>query len=247
MELLTTDLERAGRFYSGLFGWSSTPGQVDQRYLECSTAAGAVAGILEKVPDDEPMADVWTVYLLTRDLEQSLAGAEDAGAEIVVPATGSGDLGRLAGVIGPAGAYVGLWEPGTFAGTEGIGTPGSLAWGELWTRAFDAAMTFYHEAFGWPVVLHEDGTHRPRYATHGAGHHAAVGILDATDLLGPDDPSHWVVYFAVSDLDDATTRVKELGGTVIGEPIDTMVGRAAVCLDDQGAAFRLAEYAEGSS
>ncbi len=243
MELLTTDLERAGRFYSSLLGWSTARGQIDPRYLECSTAAGAVAGILEKVPDDEPMADVWTVYLRTTNLEQSLLAAENAGAEVVVPATVSGDLGRLAGVIGPAGAYVGLWEPGTFEGTEGIGTPGSLAWGELWTRAFDAAMTFYDQAFDWPVVLHEDGTHRPRYATHGAGHDAAVGILDAADLLGPHDPSHWVVYFAVSDLDASRARVSELGGTVIGEPIDTMVGRAAVCRDDQGASFRLAEYA----
>jgi len=52
-----------------------------------------------------------------------------------------------------------------------------------------------------------------------------------------DTPTHWGVYFAVSDADAIAARVPELGGKVLRPPFDTPVGKIAVLVDPQGAHF----------
>jgi predicted enzyme related to lactoylglutathione lyase len=64
-------------------------------------------------------------------------------------------------------------------------------------------------------------------------------MFDLTSGHVPDDvPAHWMVYFAVDDVDATSARVKELGGEVVVGPDDIpKVGRFAVLRDPQGAHF----------
>ena len=51
-------------------------------------------------------------------------------------------------------------------------------------------------------------------------------------------PPHWQPYVAVEDVDATTAKAKELGGSVLAEPMDVpTVGRIAVLRDPQGATF----------
>jgi uncharacterized protein len=55
-----------------------------------------------------------------------------------------------------------------------------------------------------------------------------------------DVPDHWLVYFGSADVDADAKKAAELGGTVAVEPTDIPgMGRFAVLLDPQGAAFAI--------
>jgi predicted enzyme related to lactoylglutathione lyase len=60
-------------------------------------------------------------------------------------------------------------------------------------------------------------------------------------------PPHWMVYFAVDDIDAAAARVEELGGRVAVPPTDTPAGRFAVVNDPQGAVFSIIRLAPGGA
>jgi uncharacterized protein len=58
--------------------------------------------------------------------------------------------------------------------------------------------------------------------------------------VSDDTPPHWSTVFAVADADEAVARAKELGGSVLMEPIDLPdIGRLAVLQDSAGAAFQV--------
>jgi len=117
-----------------------------------------------------------------------------------------------------------------------VNAPGALMWNELSTGDIDAAAGFYGELFGWEIQ--ETRPEPERYLAILNGDARNGGIRGATP---PDFPPHWLVYFAVEDLDAAMARAGELGGAVHAGPIDIGPGRLAVVADPQGAFFALYE------
>jgi predicted enzyme related to lactoylglutathione lyase len=89
------------------------------------------------------------------------------------------------------------------------------------------ARTFFAGLFGW-TFRDEQGGHSARLAT------AEVGVH-------PDDPARdIVVYFAVTDIEAAVARVRELGGDAPDPgPAQGDFGRFVECKDDQGIKFGL--------
>ena len=64
-------------------------------------------------------------------------------------------------------------------------------------------------------------------------------MMEKPPQMPAEVPSHWVVYFNVTDTDDAVARVAELGGAVIMPPMDIEPGRFAVVADPTGATFNV--------
>jgi uncharacterized protein len=65
-----------------------------------------------------------------------------------------------------------------------------------------------------------------------------AGGMQMNEQFPPDVPSHWMMYFAVDDLEARTEKVRELGGAVTVPPSDIPdMGRFAVLGDPQGAVF----------
>jgi predicted enzyme related to lactoylglutathione lyase len=52
-------------------------------------------------------------------------------------------------------------------------------------------------------------------------------------------PPHFLVHFAVADVETALAKVNRLGGRVQAPPFDASYGRVTVVTDDQGASFAL--------
>jgi hypothetical protein len=63
------------------------------------------------------------------------------------------------------------------------------------------------------------------------------GMVDIGGRAPDEVPAHWLVYFAVEDVDAALAQAKAGGGNVAVEPIDTPAGRLAILTDPFGAAF----------
>jgi predicted enzyme related to lactoylglutathione lyase len=67
---------------------------------------------------------------------------------------------------------------------------------------------------------------------------AAYGLSD--EQLRLNVPPNWMIYVTVSNVDDSTSKVTELGGRILAGPFDAAdFGRMAVVSDPAGAIFSL--------
>ena len=96
---------------------------------------------------------------------------------------------------------------------------------------------FYSTVFGWTKDTQNFGP--MEYTMFANAERPAGGMLKITPEMGPIPPN-WLVYFAVDDCDAKVQRATELGGSVM-KPADDIpgVGRFAILLDPQGAAFAI--------
>ncbi|MFF5446794.1 VOC family protein [Streptomyces sp. NPDC012888] len=236
------DVEAGKRFYGELFGWTfgASSGQYGG-YTQAYSRGQNVAALAPK-PDGR-MPTVWGVYLYTSDAYAAAARIRAAGGQMVMDPMPVGSYGTAAMAADPGGAVFGLWQPGTHHGFEASMEPGAYCWTEVYTRARDAVDTFYAQVFGYvPQDQDDAGIEYRTWSPPGSKpgpETAVVGRSLITDAFPEYLPAHFLVYFAVADVDASAATVRRLGGRVTADPFDTPYGRIAVVTDDQGAAFAL--------
>jgi predicted enzyme related to lactoylglutathione lyase len=225
-------------FYDALFGWThESAGEDYGGYVNFSKDGIAVAGCMRN-GGESGMPDVWSVYLAVIDAAASVGTATAHGGAVIVPAMDVMELGRMAVLVDPGQAAIGVWQPGLHQGFGLLAEPGAPAWFELHTRDYEASVAFYRDVFAWDTHPVSD-TPEFRYTTFGEDEGALAGIMDASAFLPDGVPAHWSVYFAVTDTDAALARVAELGGAVVMDAEDTPYGRLATAADPTGALFKL--------
>src|SRR4029453_13682949 len=232
IDLFTSDPEASKSFYGELFGWTAEDaGEEYGHYINFSKDGVRVAGGMQNDGSGGP--DVWSVYLATADAKATENQAQAEGAQVVVPAMDVGTLGTMEVLIDPSGAAIGAWQPRDFPGFGVWGEDGTPGWFELQTRDYAAAVAFYQRVFGWDT--HEVGDSDDfRYTTLGEGENQLAGIMDASGFLPEGVPSHWGVYFAVSDADATIAKAVAAGATVVSPAMDTPYGRLASLPDPPG-------------
>jgi predicted enzyme related to lactoylglutathione lyase len=195
-----------------------------------------VAGMMPLMQEGQPPA--WSTYVAVEDAEATAGKVRDSGGQVMAEPMDVMDLGRMAIFADPSGAVFGIWQAGTFPGAGFVNESGAVLWNELNTRDPDAAKDFYTGVFGWET--RDFGGGDPPYLTvHPGGAERGVGgIMDMRGRVPDEVPAHWMVYFAVDDVDASAAKVKELGGAVTLEPTDIpQVGRVAIVHDPHGAHF----------
>lgn len=114
--------------------------------------------------------------------------------------------------------------------------PGVPCWVDTSQPDPEAAVPFYAGLFGWEFedVMPPGSEGKYFMARIRGGHVAAVGsVPDAAPAV-----AMWNTYVWVESADDAASKVREAGGSVVMEPFDVMdSGRMAVFTDPEGAAF----------
>jgi predicted enzyme related to lactoylglutathione lyase len=123
------------------------------------------------------------------------------------------------------------------AGMSDLGS--RFVWYELMTTNTAAARQFYGTVVGWGT--RDASQPEMAYTLFTVGTIPVAGLMDLPHQATRNGaPAHWIGYVAVPDVDAATSRVAELGGTVHVRPTDIPdVGRFAVVSDPQKAAFTL--------
>ena len=125
-------------------------------------------------------------------------------------------------------------------GSGGYGAPGFLCWNELGTNDPDKAGQFYSNVFGWARQAFPGPI---EYTLFNNGDRGVGGMYKITPEMGPIPP-HWLVYFAVDDCDAKVQKATELGAQVMKPAEDIPgVGRFAILIDPQGAAFAIIKTA----
>jgi predicted enzyme related to lactoylglutathione lyase len=234
IDLGSSDVEAAGRFYGSLFGWEfQSAGPDTGGYGFFMLKGKMVGGIGPLMSEQQPVA--WSTYIDSADADETTAKARAAGGTVIVEPMDVMDAGRMAMFIDPTGAAIGIWQAKGHGGAELANEPGAFTWNELATRDIEAAKAFYKAVFNW------DGTTQPfgptTYTEFKIGDRSVGGMRE----IGPDEPAqmpaHWLVYFAVADTDAAVATIAQQGGKVVVPPMDIEPGRFSIASDPQGAPF----------
>jgi predicted enzyme related to lactoylglutathione lyase len=238
VDLMSSDLAKSKAFYGELFGWVvGEPAEEFGGYRTFELDGEQVAGLMARQDDGVPM-DLWSVYLAVTDTEATVGAVEAAGGQVYSGAMAVGDLGVMAIVADPAGAMIGMWQPGEHRGGV-VATDGAPCHWELWTRDHDASLGFYESVFGWQGRTTTHSEPGFTYTTLDIADGENAGVMDASGFLPEGVPSHWSVYFAVDDVHKTLERVEALGGSIVQAAEDTPYGVLATASDSTGAIFKL--------
>lgn len=238
IELGASDLDAAKRFYGDLFGWRSTDSPIDDSavYTLFHIQNRNVAGCYQLDPKQHlGVPPHWMTYIQAENADASAERATSLGAKLIVDPFDIFDLGRMAALQDPCGAYFCLWQPLRHHGIAIEGVPGAPCWFELATPDPERARDFYTQLFAWETY----SRHEENYLHIKAGGRESGGILPLS-AIGKDVPPHWVPYFLTADCDATATRAREMGAQWCMEPTTLPgVGRLATVKDPQGAVFSL--------
>jgi predicted enzyme related to lactoylglutathione lyase len=106
-ELSTTNVDRAGVFYGGLFGWtpkaSEMPGMVYTTFMLGNTDAMA-GGMMAQPKEMAGAPSTWSVYFSVTDADKTVEAAKSLGGKVLVPPTDIPTIGRFAVLTDPQGA-----------------------------------------------------------------------------------------------------------------------------------------------
>ena len=241
VELGTTDTVAAKTFYTQLFGWDyeDYPMGPDAVYTMLKLNGKDVAALYELMPDmrAQGVPPHWLSYVFVDNADETAEKAKAEGATLLKEPFDVMTVGRMAVVQDPTGAVFALWQARDHGGSAIRMVPNSLCWNELGTNDTQKAGEFYSNVFGW---TREGFSGSPvEYTIFKNGDQGAGGMYKITPEMGPVPP-HWLVYFAVDDCDAKVQTATELGAKIMkpAEDIPT-VGRFAILIDPQGAAFAL--------
>ena len=111
VELSTTDLKAATKFYKSLFDWKlQSMDMGGSTYVMIDAGDGKVGGGMQKKQVPEAPA-MWLSYVEVADVKKTIAKAKKLGANAVLEYQEVPGMGALGIFVDPSGAALGVWQP----------------------------------------------------------------------------------------------------------------------------------------
>jgi len=237
-DLSTPDQDAAKQFYGQLFGWEAVDNPVgDGAVYSMMQIAGKPAAGIGPQPEQQRDAGVpplWNSYVTVDSADDAADRAQKLGATVHAPAFDVMDVGRMAVIQDPQGAYFMVWEPKLHIGASVVNAAGALSWNELATPDINASAEFYGELFGWKYETYE-GMAMPYMVIQTADGNSNGGLRGAME----NEPTYWLVYFGTDNIEDGMADATEAGATALVPATDIGMGQIGVLQDPQGAVFAL--------
>ena len=120
VELNTTDVDKAKKFYGKLFDWEledvdmgsgGPPGLVanDNMYTMIKPGDGTGGGMVKQGAPGAPSS--WLAYVSVDDVGAVTEKAKSLGAKVMLDVTEVPNAGWMSIIVDPTGAALGLWKP----------------------------------------------------------------------------------------------------------------------------------------
>ncbi len=241
-ELMTTDPQAAGAFYSKVLRWKTQPSGMPDYTLWVAGKTQA-AGLMAQ-PESARQSGAppnWLVYIGTPDVDATAAAAERLGGKVLKAPADIPSVGRFAVIADPQGATFAIFTPGGSAPPEGAPSERVLL-----ARARHAAISRRRSR---STRSSSAGAADPTHDMGPAGiyqliEHGGAQVGGAYKLMDASKPPHWLTYISVASVDKAAAAAKAAGGRVTQGPMEVPGGsRIAQILDPQGGAFAVHEPA----
>ena len=239
IELATSDQHAAKSFYGALFGWTArdVPIGPDQVYslleLQGHVAAGAFA-----ISPNEKAAGIpphWHLYIAVPSADEAAKKVGELGGTVVEAPFDVSDRGRAALIQDPTGAFFSVWQGMKRPGIGVTGDAGAFCWADLNTPDPERAKTFYEGLFGWKLKAGQGKESEYLHIVNGENY---IGGVPPVHQSSAGTPPHWLIYFAVADVDATSQRATDMHARILLPPTDFEgVGRVAILADAQGAVF----------
>jgi predicted enzyme related to lactoylglutathione lyase len=106
-ELATTDVAGATAFYTSLLGW--TTAAFGPEYTLFKKGDHDIGGMM-KAPQPGMPAQ-WVAYVTVEDVDATAAKAVELGGKVMAPPFDVPSIGRIAILLDPQGAPIGIFKP----------------------------------------------------------------------------------------------------------------------------------------
>jgi predicted enzyme related to lactoylglutathione lyase len=109
-ELGTQDVEGAEKFYSAVFGWTTTDmGEEYGGYKIFQIGETRVAGVMKL--QDASTPSMWAPYVAVEDVDATVAKTKELGGSTILEPMDVPNVGRIAYLKDPLGAVFGIIKP----------------------------------------------------------------------------------------------------------------------------------------
>ncbi|MES1982993.1 MAG: VOC family protein [Pseudomonadota bacterium] len=248
VDLVTSDLDGAKRFYSSLFGWTYKDVNAGELNYAIALLDGRpVAGLFSRQPPrDESKRPAWLTFIAVPDVDATTQLSVKNGARILFQPRTYPKRGRQAVFADPQGAVFAVLASASGDPPDVLALPGEWIWSSLITTDPDNDAAFYQTLFGYTVFPQpaDDGQEHLLLATDDSAR-ASINPLPAN---APKQRPHWLNFVRVTDAVATAAQVKMLGGRVLVEPRpDRHGGQVAVVADPAGAVFGLLEWVDSDN
>ena len=233
--------KRRRAFYDALFGWTGrdVPIGPDEVYslLELQGRVAAGAFTISPAESAAGIPPHWHLYVAVASADDAAKKAAELGGKVVEAPFDVKDRGRAALIQDPTGAFISVWQANQRPGIGVTGEAGAFCWADLMTPDQARAKTFYEGLFGWKL---KPGQGKESGYLHIVNGENYIGGVPPAHQSNPKDPPHWLIYFAVADVDKTFQKAKDMSARVVLRPMDFEgVGRVAMLADPLGAVFAL--------
>lgn len=239
-ETMTKDLEKAKRFYGGLFGWAFEDfpgGDPKDPYPMIKVSGKTVGGMMAMKPGMQ-MPCYWTSYVSVADVDGSCAAAKAHGGSVPWGPVDIPNVGRMAMVAAGDGACLSIMKAAGPDDMPAGGRPGvgEFCWETLSAKDVDEAKAFWTKVVpSWKAAAGANGI--PTFAVGEGMENQIADVQPARNM-----PPNWFTYVVVEKIEPALAQAEKLGGkTMMPAMAIPNVGRIAGITDDQGAALGLFE------
>ena len=240
-DLVTDDPAASQAFYAALLGWEFEQTTRSGSPYIIARSGGQVAGGIVRRKETRSGPATWLSYLSVPDLDRALAQVTSAGGTVVLPPTAVGAYGRVAVVLDPQGAPLGLaGVTGTLPAEPSQPPLHRFFWMEHLAKDGPAALAFYKGLAGYDSSVAPGAT--------GVEYHvlkrqrSRAGLLQLTAEMAGVQPN-WLPYVRVADPAALAAKAASLGGRVVIAPrADVRNGTLAIVADPRGAALALQKW-----
>jgi predicted enzyme related to lactoylglutathione lyase len=240
-DLVTHDTAASQKFYAALLGWEFERLTRNGRPYVIVRSGGEIAGGIVQRDETKVGPAVWLSYLSVASLDQAIGQVTSAGGQVVLAPTTVGAYGRVAVVLDPQGAPLGLASiTQSLPAEPAQPLLNRFFWMEHLAKDGPAALAFYQSLAGYESSAS---------ATEGGIQYhvlkrqrSRAGLMQIpTQLEGVQ--TNWLPYVRVEDAAALATRAVSLGGNIVIAPrADLRKGTLAIIVDPTGAALALQKW-----
>jgi predicted enzyme related to lactoylglutathione lyase len=239
-DLVTHDVAASQKFYAALLGWEFETTTRSGRPYVIARSGGQATGGMVKREDAKPGPATWLSYLSVADLDRAVGQVTSAGGKVLLAPTAVDAYGRVAVVLDPQGAPLGLaGVTGTLPAEPAQPPLNGFFWMEHLAKDGPSALAFYKGLAGYESVSStENGLEYSVLKRL----RSRAGLLQLPPQFEGVEPN-WLPYVRVEDPAALTAKALSLGAKIVIEPrADVRKGTLAIVTDPTGAALALQKW-----